>query len=194
MRRIQILCYKNHLKSSTFGPSLSREVGTSRAESLTPCRRLRRLLSSVMYSPRHAATMKPNPPKLAVVIMAGAYLGLSCSRKTLLATNPIKLASGTPTDVKASRWPSCAMLLLYHYSMILSAPRRFNFRVRTGTKEQGESVHLLTYGTKQDRRSRCPPCHHEGGVAATPNVSHQLLENNVVAFQKRRGFGYVDPT
>jgi hypothetical protein len=117
------LFYKNHLKSSTLGPSLNREVGTSRAESFTPCRRLRRRLSKIMYSPKHPATMNPNPPKLAVVISAGSYFGLSCSRKTLLATSPIKLAKGTPTDVKASRWPSCATLLLYHYSMILDQRR-----------------------------------------------------------------------
>lgn len=71
--------YKNHLNSSTLGPSLSCNVGTSFAVRFTPCRRLRLLLSHHMYRPKHPAARHPVAPKHAVVIRAGAYFGASFS-------------------------------------------------------------------------------------------------------------------
>lgn len=105
--------YRNHLNSGTLGPSRNFIVGTSCAVSLTPCALLRFLLSHIMNAPSMAATKHPQAPKEAMVMSAGSYLGESWSRKTLLATRPIKFAKGTPTDVSVTRSPSCATLLLY---------------------------------------------------------------------------------
>lgn len=74
---VPLLLHKNHLNSSTLGPSLNFIVGTSFAVSFTPCRRFRRWLSHNMKRPKHPVTKHPTAPKQAVVIRAGAYLGAS---------------------------------------------------------------------------------------------------------------------
>lgn len=61
--------------------------------------------------------MIPQPPKAAVVIRAGRYSGASLSWKMFEDTTPMRLANGTPTEVKTTRLFSSAMLLLYQTSV-----------------------------------------------------------------------------
>jgi len=42
------------------------------------------------------------------------YFGADFGVKMLLDTRPMRLASGTPMDVRTTRRPSCGTLLLYH--------------------------------------------------------------------------------
>lgn len=67
-----------------------------------------------MKVPNPAAVLAPTTPNTAVVIRAGKYFGASFAKKMLLDTKPITFATGTPTDVRTTRRPSCAILLLYH--------------------------------------------------------------------------------
>jgi hypothetical protein len=60
------------------------------------------------------ASKAPVAPKAAVVAKAGMYLGADCGVKILLDTKPMRLASGTPMDVRTTLRPSWGTLLLYH--------------------------------------------------------------------------------
>jgi len=106
------LPHMNQRNSGTAGPSRRRFVGTSAAVVFLPALRFRRMLSSTIYPPSRPAMRHPHAPKQAVVIRAVGYLGFSFSRKMLLDTRPMRLARGTPTDVRTTRRPSCAILLL----------------------------------------------------------------------------------
>lgn len=110
--------YKNQRYSGLAGPSIIRIVGTSPALSLTPCFTSRLLLSMIIQVPRSSVKARPTAPKAAVVASAGMYFGASLLRKILLLTTPIRLATGTPTEVSITRRFSLAMLLLYHTSRI----------------------------------------------------------------------------
>lgn len=105
--------YKNHRNSGEAGPSRKRSVGISLALIVTPSLRSLLRLSKTIYRPKRPAITEPVAPNAPTVISAGMYFGLSCSRKTLLETTPIRFASGTPILVSRTRRPSCAMLLLY---------------------------------------------------------------------------------
>ena len=59
------------------------------------------------------AKRAPVAPKAAVVANAGMYFGADCGVKILLDTRPMRLASGTPMDVRTTRRPSWGTLLLY---------------------------------------------------------------------------------
>lgn len=66
-----------------------------------------------MYRLSNPVTSAPVAPKAAVVANAGMYLGAESAVKMLLDTSPMRLASGTPTEVKTTRRPSWGVLLLY---------------------------------------------------------------------------------
>lgn len=111
--------YKNHLNSGAPGPSLNLSVATAPTPPVvlwTPSFLSLLLLSHAIHSPSTTVQTSPTPPKAAVVASAGMYLGASCSRKMLEATMPIRLASGTATEVSSRRREGCGVLLLYQTS------------------------------------------------------------------------------
>ena len=111
--------YKNHLNSGAPGPSLNLSVATAPTPPTvlrTPSLESLFLLSHAIHRPSSTVQTSPTPPKAAVVASAGMYLGASCSRKMLEATRPIRLASGTATEVRSRRREGCGVLLLYQTS------------------------------------------------------------------------------
>lgn len=113
---LQLKNQKNHLNSLAAGPSRSRCVGTSLTLILTPSRLSLARLSSTIQNPSAKVRMKPIPPKAAVVASAGMYFGASWALKMFELTTPIRFAIGTPKLVNTTRFPSCAILLLYQTS------------------------------------------------------------------------------
>lgn len=94
--------YKNQRKWGLLGPSPNFDVGTSLAVKVTPSARFLFRLSHIMKNPRASAHEAPATPNAAVVINAGAYFGASGLRKMLLLTSPMRLASGTPIEVRST--------------------------------------------------------------------------------------------
>lgn len=71
-------------------------------------------MSTIIHAPSNIVKINPIPPNAAVVARAGMYLGASLFWKMLELTTPIRLARGTAIEVRRTRRPSWAILLLYH--------------------------------------------------------------------------------